>query len=153
MIYNEKKSLYERIMREIAKTVKSHINETEIANKQETNKHSFNNQPMLPNDKELPKNLSSQSSRNFVKQYGNHRLTDNNTKFDYQELEKIYKCLDALLSIFYRFENNEHPWIKSFFNRLAKKGITQEFVVQIRNIVDKHLKKDKTVADHFNRSM
>lgn len=34
----------------------------------ETNKNSFNNQPMFPNDKELPQDLSHPSSRNFMKQ-------------------------------------------------------------------------------------
>lgn len=119
----------------------------------ETNKNSFNNQPMFPNDKELPQDLSHPSSRNFMKQYGNYRLSNNNTAFDYQELQEIHKCLEGLFTILERFSNSEHQWIQVFFNKLANRGITQESVSQIINIVNQHLKKDKTVANHFNWSM
>ena len=128
----------------VKESIKSALNETD--------KHSFNNQPMFPTNKELPQSLSP-SSRNFIKQYGNHRLTDNNTAFDYQELQEIHKCLEALFTILERFSNSEHKWVQYFFDKLADRGVTQESVSQIINIVNKHLKKDETVANHFNWSM
>lgn len=119
----------------------------------ETNRHSFNNQPMFPDNEELPQDLSSPSSRNFVRKYGNYRLTNNNTAFDYQELQEINNCLETLFNILARFSNSENKWIQSFFNKLANRGITQESVSQIIKNVRKHLEKDKTVANHFNWSM
>lgn len=119
----------------------------------ETNRHSFNNQPMFPDNEELPQDLSKPSSRNFIKKYGNYRLTNNNTTFDYQELQEINKCLETLFTILERFSNSENKWIQSFYNKLANRGITQESVSRIINNVKKHLEKDKTVANHFNWSM
>ena len=63
------------------------------------------------------------------------------TYFDYQELQEIQKCLEGLFTILERFSNSEHKWIQLFFNRLANRGITQESVSQIINIVNQHLKK------------
>ena len=118
----------------------------------EANSHSFNNQPMFPGNEELPQEITP-SSRNFIKKYGNYRLTDNNTAFEYQELQEIDKCLWALFTVLERFSNSENKLIQTFFNKLANRGITQESVSQIINIVNKHLEKDKTVAGHFNWSM